>query len=102
MATWDGCCASWLLVPRSERGIRSLPRLRTIVALGTIAHGAILAAFGLTRSHWPFSHGARHRLPNGQILAESYHCSRYNLNTGRLTEAMFHAVFEAVGRDLIG
>ncbi len=79
-----------------EREIRSLARLRTIVALGTIAHGAILAALGLTRSHWRFAHAARHRLPNGLILADSYHCSRYNLNTGRLTEAMFHAVFKAV------
>ncbi len=79
-----------------EPEIRSLPRLRTIVALGTIAHGAILAALGLTRSHWRFAHAARHRLPNGLILADSYHCSRYNLNTGRLTEAMFHAVFKAV------
>ena len=79
-----------------ESEIRSLPRLRTIVALGTIAHGAILAAFGLTRSHWPFAHAARHRLPNGLVLADSYHCSRYNLNTGRLTEAMFHAVFKAI------
>ncbi len=79
-----------------EPEIRSLPRLRTIVALGAIAHGAILAAFGLTRGHWPFSHAARQRLPNGLVLADSYHCPRYNLNTGRLTEAMFHAVFEAV------
>ena len=79
-----------------EPEIRSLPRLRTIVALGTIAHGAILAALGLTRSHWRFAHAARHLLPNGLILADSYHCSRYNLNTGRLTEAMFHAVFKAV------
>ncbi len=79
-----------------EPEIRSLPRLRTIVALGTIAHGAILVAFGLTRSHWPFSHAARHRLPNGLVLADSYHCSRYNLNTGRLTEALFDAVFKAI------
>ncbi len=79
-----------------EPEIRNLPRLRTIVALGTIAHGAILAAFGLTRGHWPVSHAARQRLPNGLVLADSYHCPRYNLNTGRLTEAMFHAVFEAV------
>jgi uracil-DNA glycosylase len=64
--------------------------------LGSIAHGAILAAFGLTCSHWPFSHGERHRLPNRLVLADRYHCSRYNLNTGQLTEAMFHAVFEAV------
>jgi len=84
-----------------EREMRSLPRLHTIVALGTIAHGAVLAAFGLTRSHWPFAHAARHLLPNGLVLADSYHCSRYNLNTGRLTEAMFQAVFEAI-RDAAG
>ena len=44
--------------------------------------------------------GAKHRLADGMILADSYHCSRYNLNTGRLTEAMFHAVFQAIRRIL--
>ena len=70
-----------------------MPNLKTVLALGAVAHGAILAAWGLKRSDWPFSHGARHTCPNGLILADSYHCSRYNTNTGRLTEAMFHEVF---------
>lgn len=72
------------------------PALRVILALGTIAHGSVLAALGQRKSAWPFAHGALHRLPGGPILADSYHCSRYNTNTGRLTEPMFHAVFEAM------
>jgi uracil-DNA glycosylase len=71
-----------------------------IVALGVIAHGATLAALGLRKSATAFRHGALHSLPNGRILADSYHCSRYNTNTGRLTEAMFHAVFAAVVGEL--
>ncbi|MBF0093268.1 MAG: uracil-DNA glycosylase [Alphaproteobacteria bacterium] len=76
--------------------LAGLPRLRVIVALGRVAHEAVLAALGLRRSATPFAHGAVHRLPDGRALADSYHCSRYNTNTGRLTEAMFHAVFEGV------
>ncbi len=79
-----------------EREIDGLRRLRVVLALGTVAHGAVLASQGLTRAHWPFAHGARHRLPNGLTLADCYHCSRYNLNTGRLTEPMFRVVFAAV------
>ncbi len=76
--------------------IDSLPRLRVIVALGTVAHATTLTALGEKRSRWKFGHGAMHRLPDGRLLADSYHCSRYNTNTGRLTEAMFHDVFRAV------
>lgn len=73
--------------------IAGLPDLRVILALGAVAHGAVLAALGRQRSLFPFAHGARYALPGGAILVDSYHCSRYNTRTGRLTEAMFHAVF---------
>lgn len=80
--------------------ITGLAGLRVILALGAIAHGAVLAACGLTKSRFKFRHGAFHALPDGAILADSYHCSRYNTNTGRLTVEMFETVFEAVTRRL--
>ena len=80
--------------------IAGLARLRVILALGLLAHGAVLAALGLRKSAMAFRHGALHPLPGGRVLADSYHCSRYNTNTGRLTEAMFHAVFEAIAGNL--
>lgn len=76
--------------------IAALAGLRCIVALGAVAHGAVLAATGRKAAAHPFGHGARHALPGGLTLADSYHCSRYNTNTGRLTPAMFEAVFEAL------
>ncbi len=76
--------------------IAAMQRLRVIVALGGVAHGAILAACGLRKSAYPFGHGAVHALPTGVTLADSYHCSRYNTNTGRLTAAMFEAVFARI------
>lgn len=69
--------------------ISSLPRLRAILALGTIAHGAVLSALGLRKSTVKFAHGAVHRLDGHPVLIDSYHCSRYNTNTGRLTTDMF-------------
>ena len=77
-----------------------MPKLKAIVALGTVAHGAILVATGEKRGARKFAHGAQHVLSNGLVLADSYHCSRYNTNTGRLTEAMFHAVFADLGAHL--
>jgi uracil-DNA glycosylase family 4 len=68
-----------------------------VLALGRIAHDAALVALGVRRSDYPFAHGARHVLPGGVALFDSYHCSRYNTNTGRLTTAMFRSVFDAVG-----
>jgi uracil-DNA glycosylase family 4 len=76
--------------------LASLPRLRVMVALGAIAHQALLGALGLRRAAFPFVHGAFHRLPDGRWLADSYHCSRYNTNTGRLTPEMFETVFAGV------
>jgi uracil-DNA glycosylase family 4 len=66
--------------------------LRVIVALGRVAHDAVLMAHGLVRARYPFAHGAQHPLPGGRVLIDSYHCSRYNTQTGRLTPAMFAAV----------
>ncbi|WP_282609006.1 uracil-DNA glycosylase [Pelagibius sp. Alg239-R121] len=76
--------------------LTTLPNLKVLVALGGIAHGAALSALGLRKSHCKFAHQAVHELPNGLLLVDSYHCSRYNTNTGRLTEEMFEAVFKTV------
>jgi len=72
--------------------LRAMPNLRLILALGAIAHGAVLVAVGERRARHLFAHGARHGLAGGLSLTDSYHCSRYNTNTGRLTAAMFDAV----------
>lgn len=81
--------------------LAALPKDAVIVALGTVAHAAVLRAGGLKVSALRFSHGAEHRLPSGQMLLDSYHCSRYNTNTRRLTPAMFNRVF-ARARHLLG
>jgi uracil-DNA glycosylase family 4 len=77
-----------------------LPNLAAAVALGAIAHDAVLGALGERRALYRFAHGALHRLSTGLLLADSYHCSRYNTNTGKLTPAMFEAVFAALRRHL--
>jgi uracil-DNA glycosylase family 4 len=76
--------------------LAALPNLRAVIALGSIAHNAVLTTKGLRRAPYPFAHAATHELPGNLILADSYHCSRLNTNTGRLTPAMFEAVFAAV------
>jgi uracil-DNA glycosylase family 4 len=78
--------------------IKAMPALRIILALGATAHGSTLATLGEIRARHPFAHGAVHRLGGGLLLADSYHCSRYNTNTGRLTVAMFESVFAEVRR----
>jgi uracil-DNA glycosylase len=77
-----------------------VPAGGAVLALGRIAHDATLLALGLRRNHFAFGHGARHALPDGRALFDSYHCSRYNTNTGRLTGAMFAAVFDAIADHL--
>ncbi len=72
--------------------IEALPNLTTLLAIGRIAHDAILDVLKLKRGVYPFTHGARHTLPGGLLLFDSYHCSRQNTNTGRLTTAMFETV----------
>jgi uracil-DNA glycosylase len=78
--------------------IKALPRLTHLICLGKISHDAVIRTLGGKLSSYPFAHGAVHRL-GGLTVADSYHCSRYNTNTGRLTEAMFEAVFEGVLAD---
>lgn len=70
----------------------ALPRLRSLLAIGRIAHDSILDAFALKKREFPFVHGSRHALPNGLVLFDTYHCSRQNTNTGRLTTEMFEKV----------
>lgn len=73
--------------------LQQLPNLRVLVALGQIAHVNAVRSAGGRQADYKFAHLAEHRLPDGRILIDSYHCSRYNQNTGRLTPAMFEAVF---------
>jgi uracil-DNA glycosylase len=78
--------------PFLTRELAAMPRLRTVLALGGVSHKAVLRARGLRASHTAFGHGAVHTLPDGLLLVDSYHVSRLNTNTGRLTTAMFEAV----------
>jgi uracil-DNA glycosylase len=82
--------------------LAALPAGANILALGLIAHGAVLRALGLRPGAHPFAHGASHDLPGGRRLYDSYHCSRYNTQTKRLTPAMFKAVFAAIRSNLEG
>ncbi|GAB3456991.1 uracil-DNA glycosylase [Insolitispirillum peregrinum] len=76
--------------------LQAMPNLRVILALGLIAHNAVLSTMKERKVSFPFAHGAQHRLGCGIVLADSYHCSRYNVNTGRLTEEMFHQVLRNI------
>jgi len=76
--------------------IGTMPRLQAILALGAIAHNAVLATFGFRRALFPFEHGRLHVLRDDLTLADSYHCSRLNTNTGKLSPAMFEAIFAAL------
>jgi uracil-DNA glycosylase family 4 len=79
--------------------LAGLPDDAVVLALGAIAHGAVLRAAGLRIAAYRFAHGAEHVLPSGRHLFDSYHCSRYNTNTRRLTTEMFREVFgRATGR----
>ncbi len=90
--------------------LQQMPQLQVIVALGRIAHDSVLKALGCKLKDHPFAHGAKHLLPalpsspsptappttgNTVVLLDSYHCSRYNTNTGRLTPTMFADIFQA-------
>jgi len=81
--------------PYLVEAIVALKALEAIVALGRIAHESVLRAQGIGLSALPFAHGAAHPLPSGAVLFDSYHCSRYNTNTGVLTQKMFADVFAA-------
>jgi len=74
--------------------LAGLPQGAVVLALGTIAHHAVLRAYGFRLSQYKFGHNALHELPGGRLLLDSYHCSRYNTQTRRLTPEMFEAVFQ--------
>jgi uracil-DNA glycosylase family 4 len=76
--------------------IGAMPNLAAILALGRIAHDSVVSALGVRRAAFPFGHGAVHSVRPGLDLHDSYHCSRYNTNTGVLTEEMFRAVFARI------
>ncbi len=81
------------------RELASMPQVASVLALGTVAHAAILRALGCPLRTARFAHGAVHALPNGMRLYDSYHCSRYNTQTRRLTDSMFHEVFTKIRAD---
>jgi uracil-DNA glycosylase family 4 len=81
--------------------IAATPSLAAVLCLGRISHDSTVKALGLARAAAPFSHGAIHEARTGLTLHDSYHCSRYNTNTGVLTEAMFRAVFAGI-RERLG
>jgi uracil-DNA glycosylase family 4 len=89
------CCNDFLAAD-----LRQVPAGGAILALGRIAHDAALRATARTRGAFAFAHGARHGLDDGIALFDSYHCSRYNTNTRRLTPVMFRAVFDAIAAHL--
>ncbi len=86
--------------PFLDAEITGMANLRAILALGRTAHDAVLAALGIRRAAHPFRHGAAHRLDQCRTLFDSYHCSRYNVNTRRLTPPMFEAVLARVRREI--
>lgn len=73
-----------------------LPGSAALLALGGVAHQAVLMALGLRRGEYAFAHGACHALPDGRALFDSYHCSRYNTQTRRLSAEMFRDVFDKI------
>ncbi len=84
-------CNNWLATE-----IEQSKEVAVIVALGQVAHKAILMGLNLKQSAYTFGHAATHVLPDGRMLVDSYHCSRYNTQTRRLTAADFCRVFEIV------
>lgn len=92
-----GMCNAYLSIE-----LATLPRGAAVLALGRIAHDAALRALDMSLSKVKFAHGARHSLRNDAVLFDSYHCSRYNTNTRRLTSRMFCDVFDAIVAHLAG
>ncbi len=76
--------------------IAAMPNLKVILSLGLVSHNAVLKALGQRQSVFKFTHGAVHDVGNGLKLVDSYHCSRYNTNTGRLTDEMFENTFKTI------
>ena len=88
-------CRPWL-----EKQLRSMKQLRAILALGKVAHESVVRIFSMPLRQVPFRHAAVHHLPDGILLFDSYHCSRYNIHTKRLNDDMLREVFSAVRRHL--
>ena len=86
--------------PFFEARIAALPKLKIMLALGRIAHDQTLSTLNKRKAEFPFGHGKRHDLGTGAVLYDSFHCSRYNTNTGRLTVEMFRSVFAAIKNEL--
>lgn len=82
--------------PHLQQELNALQHVRIIVALGGIAHKALCRAYQIPAARLPFAHHARHPLPDGRLLIDSYHCSGYNWRTGRLSRESFMAVFQDV------
>ena len=82
--------------------LRTLPSVKVILALGVVAHRAVLMALGEKPARYEFVHGARHLLRSGRVLIDSYHCSRYNTQTRRLTAKAFAAIFARIVVELDG
>jgi uracil-DNA glycosylase family 4 len=80
--------------------LAGMDNLKVVMALGRISHDAVLRALDIKRSAYGFGHNAVHQLESGLVLIDSYHCSRYNTNTGRLTVPMFEAVFDSIQAEL--
>ena len=76
--------------------LTTMPNLKVILALGRIAHDCVVSSFEVKRKDYAFGHGAQHKLGKGLTFFDSYHCSRYNTNTRRLTPEMFHDVFSEI------
>lgn len=86
--------------------IAAMPNLKAILSLGLVSHNAVLKALGLKVSAAKFVHGASYQVPSTKhqaplTLFDSYHCSRYNINTGRLTQALFDAVVESIQKAIV-
>ena len=82
--------------PYLEVELAKMSNLQVILCLGKISHDSILRHFQQKLSAYPFAHGAEHHLSNGLLIIDSYHCSRYNTQTRRLTQDMFDAVFNQI------
>lgn len=87
-------------MPYLQSQIENMPNLKVILSLGLVSHNTVLKARGEKLSAFKFAHNATHDLGDGLILIDSYHCSKYNTSTKRLTEKMFHDVFETIQRYL--
>ena len=83
-----------------QNELAGLAKNTCLLVLGGIAHNAVLSALELKKSDFPFGHDLKYDLPNGLKLFVSYHCSRYNTQTRRLTEPMFHAIFKKIRKDI--